>query len=650
MVNFEFYLFKDTGYGLTHLPENTHLINETTLYLYYVSADNNKELWKYTKSLGTDEKVEDRTQDIKALWNDDVDGTHIWGVDCDNPGNDFDVWKLLIADDSVTEIGTSSGADAGTEYAFDILKIGAEYFVHNEREVAGDGEIATYNVTEAPFVREHRDRIWTIPHDWSYGFVTGTKYYIYFEGSGNIQYLVYDDSTTQFAIWGFAPTQDRTGTIPANKDLRAPASASNDIVYNVFTTGGNNYLYTHVIVDGVNDLLTRGAEYDVALMLDRNSIQTAGSPWAIEKAFHISTSDVYRITTEKDYLLKIQNLGLTGGVTIKAITDKYLVDSDKNVYLYAETIADMHTARASYQTHRVPKGRFSHASEFSTDQLIEIWTSVPELVFRGKMGTPRYDQRRALWNYSINNMGYDDLQERISYDAVGEGIDNVVLALFGQLTNPYLYADATSVPNIAINMTYKFDRERFKDTLFVCMILGNAYPWYEPNGYSYFRAYGNSPASGDTYSNAVGNMGNPKVNKHQAQFNDFSNIRGGMDLANGRPFEPTPGTETIAEHVQQYGKKLWKGRWLFSGALTQASLDAIVAGLKAWQGMVSNPIDASFKVKQYYYPVGYDGSVQFTLNNLIPDAIDMIFVGVLINFKKPNLIDLATSTNIVRRR
>ena len=160
MVTFETYQFKDTTYGLTHLPYNTHLINETTLYLYYVSADNQCELWKYTKSLGTDELLQTRDHKIQALWN---DGTYIWGVDCDNDGtaDDFDVWKILISDDTFTVIGTSAGADADSVYVLDVYVSGGNTYVSNiETRNAGVNKyIVIWDVDTAPFTEKDTQEI-----------------------------------------------------------------------------------------------------------------------------------------------------------------------------------------------------------------------------------------------------------------------------------------------------------------------------------------------------------------------------------------------------------------------------------------------------------------------------------------------------------
>lgn len=540
----------------------------------------------------------------------------------------------------------------------DMFKIGTDAFIC--ATLAGGTSYRVYKWNSGGGTWDIQDTLATTDATLavSRGLVIGTAFYFvgFNDAGGDAGAVIYkyEHSTTTLSKEGVIID----GWFSEGRLEESVLFKGTDSIWYIKLTSGVNYrLYR---TDDIGASWTYVTSPSSWYFVPSNYQRAGDEKWSWKWLAGDSTAYVFKYLEKNDMFIHLYREEDIAGYDFNALCSLplffYSSGAETQVYGLTDKMIQLGTARASYQTHRTPKGRFSYALELQTDRVIEIIedTGGTEVfAFRGKMDffpPPKYDQRRALWNYSLNNMGFDDLQERVSYDAVAEGIDEVVLALFEQLTNPYLYADATSVPNIATNMTYKFDKVRFKDALYICCILGNAYPFHLPNGYSYFRAYSNPPDSGDTYSNGAGNMGNPEVNKHQAQFNDFSNVRGGMDLANGRPFEPTSGTETIAEHVQQYGKKLWRGRTLFSGALTQSDFDAIIAGLKAWQGMTDNPIDASFKVKQYYYPVGYKASVQFTLNNLIPDATDMIIVGNLTNFKKPNLIDLATSTNIVRRR
>ena len=158
--------------------------------------------------------------------------------------------------------------------------------------------------------------------------------------------------------------------LPASEDLRGISYDGSDTLYFILDVSGTNYLYSYAIT---SDTLTQLSQLDVSLMLDRNTHGDSPSPFEFEKGFHLTSSFIYQIARGYGSLLKLQDIKLTGGETIIAISDKYAITSTPDLYKYTESIAELHTARASYQTHRAPKGRFSHTEQLSTDVVIEIW-------------------------------------------------------------------------------------------------------------------------------------------------------------------------------------------------------------------------------------------------------------------------------------
>jgi len=130
-------------------PENTHLVfegldsDDITKLLYLVdSADN-------TKIYGSDDKgatwvqidvdpsntsgdQKSRDHNIQCAWHDRTNKIIHFG-DCDNPGDDFDVWKLDYSSgfgsESITEIGTSSAYETDTVYLHDIIRYDSDTYV-----------------------------------------------------------------------------------------------------------------------------------------------------------------------------------------------------------------------------------------------------------------------------------------------------------------------------------------------------------------------------------------------------------------------------------------------------------------------------------------------------------------------------------------
>ena len=138
------YNYRNTSYSLSHLPENLHLIIQTDLYLFYVSADNNKELWKYTIALGTDALIETRAnKNIARIYPTD---DFLYLVDCEYDDTTSYIWSLRIVDDDIVEI-ESIPADV-----FDIWRFGGETYVSyfgsagftlEAENITPDGDVVT---------------------------------------------------------------------------------------------------------------------------------------------------------------------------------------------------------------------------------------------------------------------------------------------------------------------------------------------------------------------------------------------------------------------------------------------------------------------------------------------------------------------------
>lgn len=171
MTTSESYNYKDTEKDLTNKPANTHLIIELDSdEFYFVKITTEVELYHYNVSTGVETQIDidpsnssgdnkSRDHKIQALWHDKTNSI-IWGLDCDNDGtaDDFDVWKLDYSSSktapTVTEVGTSTGADANSVYAHDIFKIGSDTFVINIEERSSDLYTVVWDVDVSPFVEK----------------------------------------------------------------------------------------------------------------------------------------------------------------------------------------------------------------------------------------------------------------------------------------------------------------------------------------------------------------------------------------------------------------------------------------------------------------------------------------------------------------
>lgn len=840
--------------AVQRIPEAAHLMTETDSAgtFYFVDKTDFERYFKAISKGSTVTEISDRgaVTAIGAVWP-DLDNNYIYVANQKGAVNvDTEAFQVDTSDDSVTEFGSITDV-ADWFYLVDIFMISTDLFllIRFKDDATGDYSIKVYLWNDPNWNIQDTLAVGGAPTFTRVAVVGAVVYFVSYNAVDGTDVYSYTHGTTTIA----SIEDCGAYTLAAGWYQQNIIYDESDKLYFLLTSGGNDYFSYYSISD---DSVTIGSLYDIEFMLERNCLETANSPWEFEKGFEYQGSKIYQFSRLYGSMVKIQDLGLTGGDYIRAISDHYLVTNDGNVYEYTNLISELSRAKGNYKTHGFPKGRFEYTTSLSTDQIIEIYENnegTYTLCFRGKLGTPKYTIRKGkpFYQFRPKNFGWNDLNQKVSYVATAEDPSDVVIALLGQLTNPYLYGDATSIPNIDAPMTYTFDDVRLKDALYVCCILGNAYWWFEPNGYFHFYTWAEKPPSPwylgsggfnyetvgtsgtdidwidshtlyngeaeiveewqdhknilrllddatpgedpsithiisqamsgtyefyvgtnnvtkdwrinfrettpiiiylriqssklyyrdefsvfqeiqavvndtlyhikvvwradntfdvyvngdlkadnknttsnqvsginnlliystgdstdylyidapglvgetdpkgvvyteglnllvDPHSQTTNNIGPQKAVITQIQYNSYNNVRGGWNEATSSEFTPT--TPTVAAHVQQYGPLEWPGRKSFVGAITQASLDAIITGLKAWQGIDENPVDAQgFVIGKYYYPVGYYVSHQYTGRTEFATPTDRLIIKNETNFKTPGKIKLTLSTNLVRK-
>lgn len=472
-----------------------HLVEASDGDLYFVDSSNQKVLLKTADEGTIVSTIETRDRDIQGMYY-DRSAEYIWFVDCGNGAGDtqFTVWYLDLSDDSVNEVTTQVDTAIGI-WAFDIVEItaGQIYVFGLDNVGILDYDFSIWRVDTHPSVLKtvKAEAIPNLGDNFGLMTVVGTDAYMI------VELIVNQVEIFKFSEGGNTLTSVQvvdTNSEMDNINQRAIAYDGSDILSYIVKDKDDSlyYFYSYSIA---NDTQTKGAERNAALNADRNAVGTVGSPWEFEKGFHIVNSFVYQIQRGVTYLLKLQDIGLSGGETIIAISDKYLITSNSDLYLYTELLNDnttpLNTAIGRYGIYNLPKLSFTYTTALSTDTIIEMYensSGTYTKCFSGKAGRPQYN--RGKYEFQSVNLGYDDLIRPISYDAVAEGLDEVVINLINN-NSEYLYCDVTSVPNIAVSITQTWDNQRLGDALYTCCVLGNAYFSIEPNGYVYFRAYSN---------------------------------------------------------------------------------------------------------------------------------------------------------------
>lgn len=97
--------------------------------------------------------------------------------------------------------------------------------------------------------------------------------------------------------------------------------------------GVDNIYYYHIYnID--TDIFTKKGEYNIALMMDRN-VHGSLEPFSQEKAYHVSNNKIYQLVVRnKSTLQYISDKFNSESLTIIAITDHYIIDSNGNIYRF----------------------------------------------------------------------------------------------------------------------------------------------------------------------------------------------------------------------------------------------------------------------------------------------------------------------------
>ena len=414
MGNNKGYKFTDLEITSAKLPQNTHLIWEISSSLMFLVAQDDPPTNYQTKLYKSVDKgdnwtlVTTRDHKIQSGWN---DGTYIWLVDCDNDGtaDDFDVWKITVdGNDTITSIGTSAGAELNSVYTGDIFKIGTDVFVSNYEVRGANKQLVVWDVDTAPFTEKDTAIVsYTGSTEFFKGVVTGTIFYDVLDipSLGDIYAIVYDNSVPSLL---FKVNQLENYGIPTNESQTGTSYDDSNFIYFVAkkTADNKNYLVTYSIT---GDSFTVYSEYDIALMLDRNCVNTA--PNEYEKAFDVAkdannNSRIWEIKPKKEGIIQLQTINRNSNIV--AITDNYLIFADGSVYEYTDIMATQTIAEGIINKGTFPlleKGRFNcHPDDailFYNDDTLKVYDDTDEMVLFAKI-TDKSQDENGIYQFGLD--------------------------------------------------------------------------------------------------------------------------------------------------------------------------------------------------------------------------------------------------------
>jgi len=570
-------------------PLNTHLVVETTNYVYFVDSADQTKIYKVAVASGTCTQVDidpsdssgdnkSRDQDIQALW---FDGTYIWGVDCDNDGAtaDFDVWKLAIADDTCTEIGTSAGATAD-QYAWDIFKSDGNMYVYcSENRGIGLEWLVIWDVDSAPFGETCTKTFVNgglIDHN--RGCMVGDDAYWMcdIDGLDETGFIQFDESDPSLNVLEVVddvalPTENQQGM----------AYDGDDTIYLImnYDADSKDYLLSYGIT---GNAFTKLDLYDICLMQDRFTDSTDDAPFNLEKGFHVSSRYIYQIPPKNMGKLRkiddLTTLGVDGSIV--AITDTYMFlkrdDTSIELWQYEDIGNEIHNCDIDYEMGMVTLAEFTTTRDFGSNVTANIYDDSAGLLFSGTIYSKKYDGLVREYKCVSYDKEMNDL--KLSYDATAGVALNVAIEAI--LDNcGYLYYDSSITAN-ATEIKADWNNIPVKEMLDTIAALAE-WVWYvDTDGKVYFND--GTTDTGHTITNATGEVFSQVVIKDiQAQIN-YVKLYGGY-------VDGVRKTATAEDEASQQLHGLVKYIDHYPHITDQTQLDTLAAAILARADISSNP-------------------------------------------------------------
>jgi len=347
----------DLGITSSKKPFNTHLWWEHATYgLVLVDSANQTKLFISTDKGANWSEIDlsdnTNTYKIQAGW---LDGNDLWLVMCDNDAfsDDFEVFFIELDDSNdCNPIAISSGGDANSVKAFDIFKIGANFYVYSIEDQAGTLYDVVTDVDTNPFVQKDARQLGptvTAYNDAGFGVVIGTNFFFLIDsqkGGEKVGIENYESVAGTLGTAGIYGGIFTAYSISSDRNLAGLAYDGTGTIYTIIEKDADSKNYLVSFTSGGTS--TEITTYDVALQLDRNT-----ASGVLEKAFHITEDKIYQINTKKTTQLYLISVVPTDAVWI-AITDNFLMNNDGDMFEFKDLSNKVFEAEIEHGDMMVP--------------------------------------------------------------------------------------------------------------------------------------------------------------------------------------------------------------------------------------------------------------------------------------------------------
>lgn len=466
----EYRNYEDLGIVSSKKPQNTHLIVETngSGVLYAVDSADNTNLVKTTDKGENWNTVANRGKIIRALWHDRTGG-FIYAIEDDRGNDDVTVWKIDLSDDTVSAIGADIGDALYDAFDISIRNSELEVFMYDTdtdrlevyRWNDPNWDLITFGIVTSNDIR------------WSYIVVVGTTTYFWISGQNAaldwIGQIVIFNGTT------FA-------TSPGENDVSYPASFNqnglaydgSNILFFVWEDidDNENYLFTYNIS---GNSLSQGGKYNIALMLDRNTVSGIK-----EKAFHLSEDEIYQLHSTIPYQIYLISNVSTDAVWI-AITDNFVMNDDGDMFEYIDVESSVQECIIDYEDMNAPSAIMSLINTVTiekgmfisiTDMFTTATVSANAVIFEGFVGsfTERYIQKVSLISPALK-----DLDEEFPSGDYSGRTDEIIVSLLADYAD---YITAGTMANGLAMGTITFAGDKSLRVILDEFAMTDKFIWY----------------------------------------------------------------------------------------------------------------------------------------------------------------------------
>ncbi len=505
----EQYRFKDIGITSTKAPFNTHLIWVHATYgiIMVDSTDQTVLLHSTIARLLIDPSdwsivdISDNANSYKIQAG-SLDENDLWLVSCDNDGtaDDFEVFFIEFDDSNdCNPIDVSTGADVNSVYAWDIIKVGASFFVINAEEHAADApnvaRIMSWNVTNNPFVIDTEEALATgansNDYEFSYSVVIGTDVYlmIAFSPSTIAGVIIWDS-----AINDFAPGAQFAGNADLPDDRNSWSLAYDGInfiscVFKDLDDGNKNKLGVYSIT---GDSWEELGVYNIALQLDRNNAGTV--PNELEKGFGLSDEMVYELKPNKGGIIQLQDLSSQLSGNIVAITDTLLFAINSgggwDIYEFQDVSNEIDEIEYDYGILGIPQeGFFIVHPDFQTnwnkEDSIKIYDQFDILEFWGLIKDKNRDDR-GFYVFDIDAFSNEVYRAQYDNDYSADDLDTKQKDIIDNACD-FCYR-SSSIVGTTTTFDYKYKRA-IAYLFYLGRFLERQIPFIEPDGKIWTEGY-----------------------------------------------------------------------------------------------------------------------------------------------------------------